>query len=114
MSVVSRLRTVPSRLSRRGRRDRDRAKEVSTPPAMTVSTPETPVKADFRRDISRSYLWSTQLCDGKIKIRVWIRFVIQCVVPPLAVVPVETAVLHDGAKVLTVSRFDWRDSSCSM
>jgi hypothetical protein len=32
---------------RRGRRDRDRAKEVGMPPAMTVSTPETPVKTDF-------------------------------------------------------------------
>jgi hypothetical protein len=33
-----------------------RAKEVSMPPAMTVSTPETPVKTDFRRDIPFPYI----------------------------------------------------------
>jgi hypothetical protein len=27
-----------------------------------------------------------RLCDGKIKIGVWMRFVFQCVVPPLAIV----------------------------
>jgi hypothetical protein len=55
-----------------------------------------------------------QLRDRKIKIGVWIRFVPQRVVPPLAVVRAETAGLHDGTKVLTVSRFDFRDSFCSV
>jgi hypothetical protein len=27
-----------------------------------------------------------QLCDGKIKVGAWIRFVFQCVMPPLAIV----------------------------
>ena len=42
------------------------------------------------------------LCDGKIKIGGWIRFVFQCVVPPLAIVCDKTAGLHEGTKVLTV------------
>ena len=61
-----------------------------------------------------NFFGTAQLCDGKIKIGAWIRFVFQRVMPPLAVVPIKTAVLHDRAKVLTVSRFGWRDFFCSM
>jgi hypothetical protein len=33
-----------------------------------------------------NFFGPAQLCDGKIKIGVWIRFVFQCVMPPLAIV----------------------------
>ena len=42
------------------------------------------------------------LCDGKIKIGGWIRFVFQCVVPPLAIVCDKTAGFHERPKVFTV------------
>jgi hypothetical protein len=61
-----------------------------------------------------NFFGPAQLCDGEIKIGVWIRFVFQCVMPPLAVVPIKTAGLHERTKVLTASRLDWRDSFCSM
>ncbi len=33
-----------------------------------------------------NFFGPAQLCDGKIKIGAWVRFVFQCVMPPLAIV----------------------------
>src|SRR5687768_7675860 len=52
--------------------------------------------------------------DGKIEIGVRIRFVLECVMPPLAVVGAKPARLHESAKAAPVSRFAARDPKSSM
>src|SRR3954447_11582485 len=63
---------------------------------------------------ARVTLSAIVICDGKIKVGVWIRFAFECVMPPLAIVWAKTAGLHERAKALTVSELGFRDSSCSM
>ena len=63
---------------------------------------------------ARVTLTAIVMCDRKIKVGVWIRFVFECVMPPLAIVGAKTAGLHQRAKASPVSRFDLRDCSCSM
>jgi hypothetical protein len=47
-----------------------------------------------------------QLHDGKVEVGIWVRLVLQHIMPPLAIVWPKTAARHDGAKKLTVYRFD--------
>src|SRR5919106_273152 len=58
--------------------------------------------------------WAPSSDDRKIKIGVRVRFVLDCVMPPLTLVGAKTAGLHERAKAAPVSRFAHRDRSCSM
>src|ERR1700704_4611006 len=54
------------------------------------------------------------LADRKVEIGVWIRLVLECVVPPLPGVGAKPAGGHDRVQVSTVCRFNLRDPWCSV
>src|SRR5215218_6644268 len=52
--------------------------------------------------------------DGEVEVGVRVRFVGECVMPPLAFVGAKTAGVHERAKASPVLRLDLREASCSM
>ena len=55
-----------------------------------------------------------RLQDGEVEVGVGVRLVLQRVVPPFKVVPLEPAVFHDGTQRPAIPGFDAGDATCAV